>query len=48
VVIGETAVIGERVRVYQAVTLGAKRFPPMPTAICKKAGRAIRWWRTTW
>jgi len=26
VVIGETAVIGERVRVYQAVTLGAKRF----------------------
>ncbi|KXU84146.1 serine acetyltransferase [Paraburkholderia monticola] len=27
VVIGETSVIGERVRVYQAVTLGAKRFP---------------------
>jgi len=27
VVIGETAVIGTRVRVYQAVTLGAKRFP---------------------
>jgi len=27
VVIGETAVVGERVRVYQAVTLGAKRFP---------------------
>ncbi len=26
VVIGETAVIGSRVRVYQAVTLGAKRF----------------------
>lgn len=26
VVIGETTVIGERVRVYQAVTLGAKRF----------------------
>ena len=26
-VIGETAIIGERVRVYQAVTLGAKRFP---------------------
>jgi serine O-acetyltransferase len=26
VVIGETAVIGERVRVYQAVTLGAKSF----------------------
>ena len=27
VVIGETAVIGKHVRVYQAVTLGAKRFP---------------------
>jgi len=27
VVIGETAVIGERVRLYQAVTLGAKGFP---------------------
>jgi serine O-acetyltransferase len=27
VVIGETSVIGERVRLYQAVTLGAKRFP---------------------
>ena len=27
VVVGETAVIGKRVRIYQAVTLGAKRFP---------------------
>jgi serine O-acetyltransferase len=27
VVIGETAEIGQRVRLYQAVTLGAKRFP---------------------
>ncbi|NNG24735.1 serine O-acetyltransferase EpsC [Telluria aromaticivorans] len=27
VVIGETAILGERVRLYQAVTLGAKRFP---------------------
>ena len=27
VVIGETSVIGQRVRLYQAVTLGAKRFP---------------------
>jgi serine O-acetyltransferase len=27
VVIGETAVIGDRVRIYQNVTLGAKRFP---------------------
>jgi serine O-acetyltransferase len=27
VVIGETAILGERVRLYQHVTLGAKRFP---------------------
>jgi serine O-acetyltransferase len=27
VVIGETAVIGQRVRIYQAVTLGARNFP---------------------
>ncbi|BBA37092.1 hexapeptide repeat-containing transferase [Methylocaldum marinum] len=27
VVIGETSIIGRRVRLYQAVTLGAKRFP---------------------
>jgi serine O-acetyltransferase len=27
VVIGETAIIGKRVRIYQNVTLGAKRFP---------------------
>lgn len=27
VVIGETCIIGKRVRLYQAVTLGAKRFP---------------------
>ncbi|MFZ3088603.1 MAG: serine O-acetyltransferase EpsC, partial [Methylotenera sp.] len=27
VVIGETAIIGHHVRLYQAVTLGAKRFP---------------------
>lgn len=27
VVIGETAIIGKRVRIYQMVTLGAKRFP---------------------
>lgn len=30
VVIGETTVIGQRVRLYQAVTLGAKRFPRAP------------------
>jgi serine O-acetyltransferase len=27
VVIGATAIVGERVRIYQAVTLGARRFP---------------------
>ncbi|MFC3460756.1 MULTISPECIES: serine O-acetyltransferase EpsC [Massilia] len=27
VVIGETAILGQRVRLYQAVTLGARRFP---------------------
>ncbi|WP_349509594.1 serine O-acetyltransferase [Tardiphaga robiniae] len=27
VVIGETAIVGDRVRIYQAVTLGARHFP---------------------
>ncbi len=36
VVIGETAIIGERVRVYQNVTLGAKRFPPGENGELKK------------
>jgi serine O-acetyltransferase len=36
VVIGETSVIGERVRVYQAVTLGAKRFPTEGDGSLKK------------
>lgn len=36
VVIGETAVIGSRVRVYQGVTLGAKSFP------IDEAGRPIK------
>jgi serine O-acetyltransferase len=36
VVIGETCVIGERVRLYQGVTLGAKRFP------LDEAGRPIK------
>ncbi|MFX6023202.1 serine acetyltransferase, partial [Acinetobacter baumannii] len=30
VVIGETTIIGRNVRLYQAVTLGAKRFPQEP------------------
>jgi len=36
VVIGETAVIGERVRIYQAVTLGARRFPKLPDGSLQK------------
>ena len=36
VVIGETAVIGERVRIYQAVTLGAKRFPAGEDGVLQK------------
>ena len=36
VVIGETAVIGERVRLYQAVTLGAKSFPTDDTGALQK------------
>lgn len=36
VVIGETSIIGERVRLYQAVTLGAKRFPVDETGMLVK------------
>ncbi len=36
VVIGETSVIGKRVRIYQAVTLGAKRFPATETGALQK------------
>ncbi|MDB5755872.1 MAG: serine acetyltransferase [Massilia sp.] len=36
VVIGETAIIGQRVRLYQAVTLGAKRFPADPSGALVK------------
>lgn len=36
VVIGETCVIGERVRIYQAVTLGAKRFETNDDGALKK------------
>ena len=35
-VIGETAVIGKRVRLYQAVTLGAKRFPTDADGVLQK------------
>ena len=36
VVIGETAILGQRVRLYQAVTLGAKRFPADPSGALVK------------
>ena len=36
VVIGETAIIGERVRLYQAVTLGARSFPTDESGAVKK------------
>ncbi len=36
VVIGETAIIGDRVRLYQAVTLGARSFPVDATGILTK------------
>src|SRR5471030_1579129 len=36
VVIGETAIIGKHVRLYQAVTLGAKRFPADPSGALVK------------
>jgi serine O-acetyltransferase len=48
VVIGETAVIGARVRLYQAVTLGAKRFPVGADGSLEKACPATRSSRTTW
>jgi serine O-acetyltransferase len=36
VVIGETAVVGNRVRLYQAVTLGARSFPSDETGVLTK------------
>ncbi len=38
VVIGETAVIGNNVRIYQAVTLGAKRFETVAEGALHKGG----------
>jgi serine O-acetyltransferase len=38
VVIGETTVIGEHVRLYQAVTLGARRFPKDAHGALRKGG----------
>lgn len=37
VVIGETAIIGDNVRIYQGVTLGAKNFPADPSGALVKA-----------
>ncbi|MEC5319888.1 serine O-acetyltransferase EpsC [Brenneria populi subsp. brevivirga] len=37
VVIGETAIIGKRVRIYQAVTLGAKRFLVDESGVLQKS-----------
>ncbi len=37
VVIGETAIVGDNVRIYQGVTLGAKNFPIEPTGALIKA-----------
>jgi serine O-acetyltransferase len=39
VVIGETAIIGEKVRLYQAVTLGAKSFPKAEDGTLRKGLR---------
>jgi serine O-acetyltransferase len=36
-VIGETAIIGDNVRIYQGVTLGAKNFPSDPSGVLIKA-----------
>ena len=38
-VIGQTAVLGERVRLYQAVTLGAKSFPKAEDGSLRKGLR---------
>lgn len=37
VVIGETAILGDNVRIYQGVTLGAKNFPVAPTGALVKS-----------
>ena len=48
VVIGETAVIGDHVRLYQAVTLGARSFQTAIDGSLEKVWPATRWSRTTW
>jgi serine O-acetyltransferase len=39
VVIGETTRIGDRVKIYQGVTLGALSFPKNPNGSLKKGGK---------
>ncbi len=48
VVIGETTEIGRRVRVYQAVTLGAKKFPTDESGGFSKVFQGIRLLRMMW
>ena len=48
VVIGETAMIGERVRLYQGVTLGAKRFSDRRAGHLRKGEPRHPTSRTTW
>lgn len=48
VVIGETCIIGERVRIYQAVTLGAKRFETDDQGGLKKIMLVILLLKMTW
>ncbi len=47
VVIGETAIIGNNVRVYQAVTLGARHFPTDDEGLVIRATPVTRSSRTT-
>lgn len=46
VVIGATSIIGNNVKLYQGVTLGAKSFRWMPTENRSRAFPATRFWRT--
>ncbi len=48
VVIGETCDIGEHVKLYQGVTLGALSFARTPTATSSAAPSGTRRSRTTW
>ncbi len=47
VVIGATSIIGNNVKLYRGVTLGARSFPWMLTANLLKAFHVIRFWKIT-